>query len=108
MKLKYQCRRSKARASRSPKHLTLGASAESLESALTRCLPKRTHEMPMTSSLQASNRDQEDERIANYAPTDAEDEEITLLQPIMNLVTEDVREAIMADDVEIFKLVREL
>ena len=44
-------------------------------------------------SLEADDRDQEYEIIANYAPTDAEDEEITLLQPIMNLAIEGVIEA---------------
>ena len=43
----------------------------------------------------------------SHCPTDS-DEDIELLQPIMNLVTEDVRGAILAHDVGICRLVREL
>ena len=46
--------------------------------------------------------------MATYVPTDAEDEDVALLQPIMILATEDVQEAIIAHDLEIFKLIREL
>ena len=72
-------------------------------------------ETPPRDTDEASAEAGEDDRMANYEATDAEshcptdsDEDIGLLQPIMSLVAEDVREAIMAHDVEICKLVREL
>ena len=117
---------SKARVHRSLKHQVLRASIGRMDemtviaitvldlhaAALTRCSLKTPPRDADEVSLEAG----EDERIAKYeptdtedhCPTDTEDEEIVLLQPIMNLVTEDVRGAIMAHDVEICRLVREL
>jgi hypothetical protein len=74
---------------------------------LTEAAPRDTDE--------ASAEAGDDDNMANYEATDADshcptdsDEDIGMLQPIMSLVTEDVREAIRAHNEEICKLIREL
>ena len=81
-----------------------GASGVRAGEVLTEALPRDGDDV----SLEVGDQDQEYERMATYVPMDAEDEDIALLQPIMNLVIEGVREGIMAHDVEILKLIRKL